>query len=128
MQLVFASLRVLLAVAFVAIGGYSAQAGVGQSEAATTGGERAVSNVATVAWFSSGRLQGVNPCGSSCAHPFSSDCAHLSGFGCCAPGILVNDLPALVPTATAGGGFATASTAVAGTDPEAPQEPPKNIA
>lgn len=129
MELVFACFRVSLAVAFVVIGGYSAQAdGAGSGAAAIGDAARAETSAAAVAPFGGDQLAETNSGDPDCAHPCSSNCAHSGGLGCCAPSILVDHLPALVPIATAGGDFDAADSVVTGTDPEAPQEPPQNAA
>ena len=136
MEWVLACARVLGAIAFVTIGGQSAQVDGGGSGVATISDvDHAASSALSVAslgsgqLFGSGQLHGTNPSGLDCAQPCSSGmCTHSIGFGCCAPGVPVDPLSALLPIAGAGGGFDSADSAVAGTNPEVPQEPPQNTA
>ena len=117
-----------MAVAVVAISGQSVQADNAGSGAVMIGFAASVEfSAATVAPFGPDQLNEMNSGGSNCTHPCSSGCGHTSGFSCCGPSILA-DLLRLVPGATAGGGFDVADSAVTGSDPGAPQEPPQNAA
>ena len=130
-----ASIRILAAIAIIAISGHS-----GQTESPTwvdRGGDGATSisdacplrlRAGTPVQFVLVQQHRVDVDRSNCTQPCSSECAHSAGFGCCTPGLLANHLPDLVAIAIAGARFDRADSAIAGTDPEAPQEPPQTFA
>lgn len=131
MDLTSALMRVFVAIAIMAMSAYSGSGPNSshfdrRSEAASVSNSAAAvlaSAVSAPLDFRTGPIAGFD--GNDCAPQCLPSCVHTAGFGCCAPGILVDSLAGVVAMANAGALFGAADSAVAGADPEAPQEPPQ---
>lgn len=62
-----------------------------------------------------------------CARPCYSHCVQSGGSGCCASGILANRSSSLAVIAREQAPFEASDRGIAGIDPRAPQEPPRNL-